>query len=47
MSQFRTTLVEITDQLTDPQAILELMGYCLMPGYKYQHLSYSWGRTER
>jgi len=35
---FARFLVEITDLPTDPQAILELMGYCLMPGYKYQHL---------
>jgi len=36
--RFARFLVDITDLPTDPQAILELMGYCLMPGYKYQHL---------
>ncbi len=35
---FGRFLLEVTDLPTDPQAILELMGYCLMPGYRYQHI---------
>jgi len=35
---FARFLVDITDLPTDPQAILEMMGYCLMPGYKHQWL---------
>lgn len=31
-------LLEVTDLPTDPQAIMEMMGYCLMPGYPYQYL---------
>jgi P4 family phage/plasmid primase-like protien len=34
---FGRFLLEVTDLPTDPQAILELMGYCLLPDYRFQY----------
>lgn len=42
----RKFLSEITDLDTDPDALLEVIGYCLMPGYRYQWIPIFLGEGE-